>query len=120
MEQQTKERCSCINSVCVCVLYSSSPHPLVSMPTPLSALSAASGRGRMEVCAFLMEHGPNLETANRRGMVPLLSAAKHGHTQVLAFPSSLLLCPHSRRNISSYLLRNIVCVLFCFFYYKDT
>lgn len=55
---------------------------------PLSALSAASGRGRMEVCAFLLELGPNLETANRRGMVPLLSATKHGHTQV-----SVLLCP---------------------------
>ncbi|XP_056870433.1 protein TANC1-like isoform X2 [Takifugu flavidus] len=47
-----------------------------------TALSAASGRGRMEVCAFLLELGPNLEIANRRGMVPLLSATKHGHTQV--------------------------------------
>lgn len=53
----------------------------------------------MEVCAFLMEQGPNLEIANRRGMVPLLSATKHGHTQVLAVPSLVLLCPHSMRNI---------------------
>lgn len=36
----------------------------------------------MEVCAFLLEREPDLEIPNRRGMVPLLSAAKHGHTQV--------------------------------------
>lgn len=48
----------------------------------LSALSAASGRGRMEVCVLLLERGPGLEVPNRRGMVPLLSATKHGHTQV--------------------------------------
>lgn len=48
----------------------------------LSALSAASGRGRTEVCAFLLDQGPGLEIPNRRGMVPLLSATKHGHTQV--------------------------------------
>lgn len=36
----------------------------------------------MEVCAFLLERGPGLEIPNRRGMVPLLSATKHGHTQV--------------------------------------
>lgn len=51
---------------------------------PLSALSAASGRGRIEMCAFLLEleREPGLEVSNRRGMVPLLSATKHGHTQV--------------------------------------
>lgn len=48
----------------------------------LSALSAASGRGRMEMCVSLLERGPSLEVPNRRGMVPLLSATKHGHTQV--------------------------------------
>ncbi|XP_041791379.1 protein TANC1-like [Chelmon rostratus] len=47
-----------------------------------TVLSAASGRGRIEVCAFLLERGPGLEIPNRRGMVPLLSATKHGHTQV--------------------------------------
>uniref|UniRef100_A0A3B4VF38 Tetratricopeptide repeat, ankyrin repeat and coiled-coil containing 1a n=1 Tax=Seriola dumerili TaxID=41447 RepID=A0A3B4VF38_SERDU len=49
---------------------------------PLSVLSAAAGRGRMEMCAFLLERGAGLELPNRRGMVPLLSATKHGHTQV--------------------------------------
>lgn len=49
---------------------------------PLSVLSAAAGRGRMEMCVFLLERGAGLEIPNRRGMVPLLSATKHGHTQV--------------------------------------
>lgn len=89
--KQTKARCTCINSVCVrSIFFLASSSCLCA--NPLSALSAASGRGRMEVCAFLMEHGPNLEIANRRGMVPLLSATKHGHTQVLAIPSLVLLC----------------------------
>lgn len=46
----------------------------------------------MEVCAFLLELGPNLEIANRRGMVPLLSATKHGHTQVSVI-HCFVLCP---------------------------
>lgn len=49
----------------------------------------------MEVCAFLLELGPNLEIANRRGMVPLLSATKHGHAQVSVIQCSVLLCPLS-------------------------
>ncbi|XP_077419862.1 protein TANC1-like isoform X2 [Vanacampus margaritifer] len=47
-----------------------------------TVLSAAAGRGRMEVCVLLLDRGAGLEVANRRGMVPLLSASKHGHTQV--------------------------------------
>ncbi|XP_049574188.1 protein TANC1 isoform X2 [Syngnathus scovelli] len=47
-----------------------------------TVLSAAAGRGRMEVCKLLLDRGAGLEVPNRRGMVPLLSAAKHGHTQV--------------------------------------
>uniref|UniRef100_A0A096MAC4 Tetratricopeptide repeat, ankyrin repeat and coiled-coil containing 1a n=1 Tax=Poecilia formosa TaxID=48698 RepID=A0A096MAC4_POEFO len=49
-----------------------------------TVLSAAAGRGRLEMCVFLLEHGAELEVPNRRGMVPLLSAAKHGHTQQVA------------------------------------
>ncbi|XP_067352202.1 protein TANC1-like isoform X1 [Channa argus] len=45
-------------------------------------LSAAAGRGKMEMCALLLERGAALEIPNRRGMPPLLSATKHGHTQV--------------------------------------
>ncbi|XP_022623962.1 protein TANC1-like [Seriola dumerili] len=48
-----------------------------------TVLSAAAGRGRMEMCAFLLERGAGLELPNRRGMVPLLSATKHGHTQIV-------------------------------------
>uniref|UniRef100_A0A3P9B9N6 Tetratricopeptide repeat, ankyrin repeat and coiled-coil containing 1a n=1 Tax=Maylandia zebra TaxID=106582 RepID=A0A3P9B9N6_9CICH len=51
------------------------------------AFLAAAGRGRLEMCAFLLERGAGLEEANRRGMVPLLSATKHGHTQVRRLPS---------------------------------
>ncbi|KAM9765168.1 protein TANC1-like [Menidia menidia] len=47
-----------------------------------TVLSAAAGRGRLEMCVFLLERGAGLEIPNRRGMVPLLSAAKHGHAQV--------------------------------------
>lgn len=36
------------------------------------------------MCALLLERGAGLEIPNRRGMVPLLSASKHGHTQVRA------------------------------------
>ncbi|KAK9542956.1 hypothetical protein VZT92_000774 [Zoarces viviparus] len=48
-----------------------------------TVLSAAAGRGRTEVCAFLLERGAGLEIPNRRGMAPLLSATKHGHTQIV-------------------------------------
>uniref|UniRef100_A0A3P8U631 Tetratricopeptide repeat, ankyrin repeat and coiled-coil containing 1a n=1 Tax=Amphiprion percula TaxID=161767 RepID=A0A3P8U631_AMPPE len=47
-----------------------------------TVLSAAAGRGRMEMCGFLLERGAELEIPNRRGMAPLLSTSKHGHTQV--------------------------------------
>ncbi|XP_038123989.1 protein TANC1-like [Cyprinodon tularosa] len=61
-----------------------------------TVLSAAAGRGRLEMCAFLLEHGAELEVPNRRGMVPLLSAAKHGHQQV----AELLLKKGADLNIS--------------------
>ncbi|XP_059202722.1 protein TANC1-like [Centropristis striata] len=48
-----------------------------------TVLSAAAGRGRMEVCVLLVERGAELEIANRRGMAPLLSTSKHGHTQIV-------------------------------------
>uniref|UniRef100_A0A1A8BZK0 Tetratricopeptide repeat, ankyrin repeat and coiled-coil containing 1 n=1 Tax=Nothobranchius kadleci TaxID=1051664 RepID=A0A1A8BZK0_NOTKA len=61
-----------------------------------TVLTAAAGRGRLEVCAFLLERGAGLEVPNRRGMVPLLSAAKHGHTQV----AELLLKKGADMNVS--------------------
>lgn len=68
---------------CVNYIFFSSPPHLYA--DPLSVLSAAAGRGRLEMCTFLLERGAGLEEANRRGMVPLLSATKHGHTQVRRF-----------------------------------
>ncbi|XP_047218740.1 protein TANC1-like isoform X2 [Girardinichthys multiradiatus] len=61
-----------------------------------TVLSAAAGRGRLEICVFLLDHGAELEVPNRRGMVPLLSAVKHGHTQV----AELLLKKGADINIS--------------------
>lgn len=63
----------------VSIMYSSPPHLCAD---PLSVLSAAAGRGRMEMCVVLLERGASLEPPNRRGMVPLICATKHGHTQV--------------------------------------
>lgn len=72
----------CFSPKCVDYIFFPTSPSLSLYADPLSVLSAASGRGRMEVCAFLLEREPDLEIPNRRGMVPLLSAAKHGHTQV--------------------------------------
>ncbi|XP_072321881.1 protein TANC1-like isoform X2 [Eucyclogobius newberryi] len=47
-----------------------------------TVLSAAAGRGRMDICRLVLDRGAELDVANRRGMVPLLSASKHGHSQV--------------------------------------
>uniref|UniRef100_A0A4W5RS63 Tetratricopeptide repeat, ankyrin repeat and coiled-coil containing 1a n=1 Tax=Hucho hucho TaxID=62062 RepID=A0A4W5RS63_9TELE len=47
-----------------------------------TALSAAAGRGRTETCVFLLERGAGAEQPNRRGVVPLFSCIRHGHTQV--------------------------------------
>ncbi|XP_028256866.1 protein TANC1-like [Parambassis ranga] len=61
-----------------------------------TVLSAAAGRGRMEMCVFLLERGAGPEIPNRRGMVPLLSATKHGHTQIV----ELLLKQGADANVS--------------------
>lgn len=73
--------CFFFSAQCVNYIFSSASSSHLRADPP-SVLSAAAGRGRMEVCTLLLERGVGLETANRRGMVPLLSAAKHGHTQV--------------------------------------
>jgi len=48
----------------------------------LSALTAASGRGKLEVCRLLLEQGAAVAQPNRRGIVPLFSAVRQGHWQV--------------------------------------
>uniref|UniRef100_A0A3Q2DZ60 Tetratricopeptide repeat, ankyrin repeat and coiled-coil containing 2 n=1 Tax=Cyprinodon variegatus TaxID=28743 RepID=A0A3Q2DZ60_CYPVA len=47
-----------------------------------TALTAASGRGKLEVCRLLLEQGAAVAQPNRRGIVPLFSAVRHGHWQV--------------------------------------
>lgn len=53
--------------------------------TPLlspAALTAAAGRGKLDVCRLLLEQGAAVAQPNRRGVVPLFSAVRQGHWQV--------------------------------------
>ena len=55
-----------------------------------SALTAAAGRGQMDVCRLLLEQGAAAAQPNRRGIVPLFSAVRQGHWQVSKPESSNL------------------------------
>ena len=46
------------------------------------ALTAAAGRGKLEVCELLLERGAAVSRTNRRGVPPLFCAARQGHWQV--------------------------------------
>uniref|UniRef100_A0A673GHR6 Protein TANC2-like n=1 Tax=Sinocyclocheilus rhinocerous TaxID=307959 RepID=A0A673GHR6_9TELE len=48
-----------------------------------TALSAAAGRGKLEVCRLLLEQGSAVAQPNRRGVVPLFSSVRQGHWQVI-------------------------------------
>ncbi|XP_058258119.1 protein TANC1 isoform X2 [Hemibagrus wyckioides] len=48
-----------------------------------TALSAAAGRGKLDECVFLLEQGATITQPNRRGVTPIYTAVKHGHTQVV-------------------------------------
>ncbi|XP_075767737.1 protein TANC2 isoform X5 [Pelodiscus sinensis] len=48
-----------------------------------TALTAAAGRGKLEVCRLLLEQGAAVAQANRRGVVPLFSAVRQGHWQIV-------------------------------------
>ncbi|XP_062862560.1 protein TANC1 isoform X2 [Trichomycterus rosablanca] len=47
-----------------------------------TALTAAAGRGKMEVCNFLLEQGAQVQQVNRRGMCALFCAVRQGHWQI--------------------------------------
>ncbi|KAM6070591.1 protein TANC1 isoform 2-T3 [Chlamydotis macqueenii] len=47
-----------------------------------TALTAAAGRGKLEVCELLLEHGAVVTRANRRGIPPLFCAVRQGHWQI--------------------------------------
>ncbi|TRZ02768.1 hypothetical protein DNTS_017677 [Danionella cerebrum] len=48
-----------------------------------TALCAAAGRGKLEVCRLLLAQGSAVSLANRRGVQPLFSAVRQGHWQVV-------------------------------------
>lgn len=48
-----------------------------------TALTAAAGRGKLEICELLLERGAAVSRANRRGVPPLFCAARQGHWQVV-------------------------------------
>ncbi|XP_072417958.1 protein TANC2-like isoform X1 [Chiloscyllium punctatum] len=48
-----------------------------------TALTAAAGRGKLEVCRLLLEQGAAVSQSNRRGIVPLFSAVRQGHWQIV-------------------------------------
>lgn len=69
-------------------------------PSVLSlALTAAAGRGKMEVCNFLLEQGAVVQQVNRRGVSPLFCAVRQGHWQV----RRIWFAPFPRRHTSTIL-----------------
>ncbi|XP_011357287.1 protein TANC1 isoform X3 [Pteropus vampyrus] len=48
-----------------------------------TALTAAAGRGKLEVCELLLERGAAVSRTNRRGVPPLFCAARQGHWQIV-------------------------------------
>lgn len=56
--------------------------PVLSLPSLPLALTAAAGRGKLEVCRLLLEQGAAVAQPNRRGAVPLFSTVRQGHWQV--------------------------------------
>lgn len=58
------------------------PHSIVCPPLFSAALTAAAGRGKMEVCNFLLEQGAVVQQVNRRGVSPLFCSIRQGHWQV--------------------------------------
>ncbi|KAG8432356.1 hypothetical protein GDO86_016846 [Hymenochirus boettgeri] len=47
-----------------------------------TALTAAAGRGKLDICELLLEHRANLSRVNRRGISPLFCAVRQGHWQI--------------------------------------
>ncbi|KAI5091068.1 protein TANC2 isoform X2, partial [Silurus meridionalis] len=48
-----------------------------------TALTAAAGRGKLDVCRLLLEQGAAVSQPNRRGILPLFSAVRQGHWQIV-------------------------------------
>uniref|UniRef100_A0A8C5AYV4 Tetratricopeptide repeat, ankyrin repeat and coiled-coil containing 1 n=1 Tax=Gadus morhua TaxID=8049 RepID=A0A8C5AYV4_GADMO len=73
-----------------------------------TALTAAAGRGKLEVCVYLLEEGAAVQQANRRGVAPLFCAVRQGHWQV-----KLLLQHGADVNISDKQGRTLLMVAAC-------
>ncbi|KAM4609145.1 protein TANC1 isoform 2-T2 [Polymixia lowei] len=74
-----------------------------------TALTAAAGRGKMEVCGFLLEQGAVVQQVNRRGVSPLFCAVRQGHWQI----AELLLQHGADVNISDKQGRTLLMVASC-------
>uniref|UniRef100_A0A3P8PT27 Tetratricopeptide repeat, ankyrin repeat and coiled-coil containing 1b n=1 Tax=Astatotilapia calliptera TaxID=8154 RepID=A0A3P8PT27_ASTCA len=87
---------------------------LIAASMPVSpfltlALTAAAGRGKMEVCSFLLEQGAVVQQVNRRGVSPLFCAVRQGHWQI----AELLLQNGADINISDKQGRTLLMVAAC-------
>ncbi|XP_051938681.1 protein TANC1 [Hippocampus zosterae] len=74
-----------------------------------TALTAAAGRGKMEVCGFLLEQGVTVQQVNRRGVSPLFCAVRQGHWQI----AELLLQNGADINVSDKQGRTLLMVAAC-------
>ncbi|KAI3356188.1 hypothetical protein L3Q82_017446, partial [Scortum barcoo] len=74
-----------------------------------TALTAAAGRGKMEVCSFLLEQGAVVQQVNRRGVSPLFCAVRQGHWQI----AELLLQNGADINVSDKQGRTLLMVAAC-------
>uniref|UniRef100_A0A8C1MNL4 Tetratricopeptide repeat, ankyrin repeat and coiled-coil containing 1b n=1 Tax=Cyprinus carpio TaxID=7962 RepID=A0A8C1MNL4_CYPCA len=75
-----------------------------------TALTAAAGRGKMEVCSFLLERGAQVQQVNRRGACALFCAVRQGHWQVRPY---LLLQHGADVNVSDKQGRTLLMVAAC-------
>ncbi|XP_016396902.1 protein TANC1-like [Sinocyclocheilus rhinocerous] len=73
------------------------------------SLTAAAGRGKMEVCSFLLERGAQVQQVNRRGACALFCAVRQGHWQI----ADLLLQHGADVNVSDKQGRTLLMVAAC-------
>ncbi|XP_041927256.1 protein TANC1 isoform X4 [Alosa sapidissima] len=74
-----------------------------------TALTAAAGRGKMDVCGVLLEEGAVVQQVNRRGVSPLFCAVRQGHWQI----ADLLLQHGADVNVSDKQGRTLLMVAAC-------
>ncbi|KAB0402624.1 hypothetical protein E2I00_009668 [Balaenoptera physalus] len=75
---ETGTSCGHRSLLCACVMSRMKVYDLQP-----AALTAAAGRGKLEVCRLLLEQGAAVAQPNRRGAVPLFSTVRQGHWQIV-------------------------------------